>query len=166
MPSSAERQPAGLAAAPADAAKYAASHETLVLNCGNRAGDIEYLKDGWDFILKRGYLFSGWTTDVNHCWADKNSLEFEIKCPKGAAGTLRLFIIDGDNFEGGRKQSVTVAGRLVANFENFQKGQWVEIPISAADTAEGGIPVVIKNEREGSNAVVSIIRFVGGGAGR
>ena len=166
MPSSAERQPAGLAAAPADAAKYAASHETLVLNCGNRAGDIEYLKDGWDFILKRGYLFSGWTTDVNHCWADKNSLEFEIKCPKGAAGTLRLFIIDGDNFEGGRKQSVTVAGRLVANFENFQKGQWVEVPISAADTADGGIPVVIKNEREGSNAVVSLIRFVGGGAGK
>jgi len=163
LPAAAERRPVGLASAtPVDPTKYEAAHETLVLNCGHRAGDIEYLKDGWDFALKRGYLYAGWPTEVNHCWADKTSLEFDIKCPKDAAGVLRLFIIDGDNFDGGRKESVAVAGRLIGKYESFQKGQWIEVPVSAADTAEGVLPVVVKNEKEGSNVVVSLIRFVEG----
>jgi len=161
LPSSREKAPAFLSdAIPANAAEYQARGETVAINCGKRSGDIEYLKEGWDFVLRRGYLYEGWPAPVNHCWADKESLEFEITCPKGAAGTLRLFIIDGDNFDGGRKESVSVAGRVIGQYESFQQGQWLDAPVSAADTAQGGIPVIIKNLRSGSNVVVSLIRFV------
>lgn len=163
LPPVADRMPRSAnAAPPADAAKFAATGETVVLDCGKKDGDIVFLKDGWDFALKRGFLYSGWPTEVNHCWADNESLEFEIKCPKGAAGTLRLFILDGDNFQGGRKESIAVAGRLLGQYENFQKGQWVEAPIAAIDTAEGRIPVVIKNLQPKANAVVSLLRFIAG----
>ena len=131
-----------------------------MLNCGKAPDDIEYLKEGWDFRLTRGFLFAGWKTEVNHCWADEKSLEFEVLCPKGAQGTLLLYLLDGDNFQGGRKESVAVCGRALGDFENFQQGQWLEVPISSTDTAQGRIPVVIKNLQDKSNAVVSLVRFV------
>lgn len=133
--------------------------ETVVLFCGSPDGDVGYLKEGWDFVFRKGYSYTGWPTPVPHCWADFDSLEFDITCPKGAAGTPRLYIIDGDNFMGGRKQSIRVAGRLVGEYESFQTGQWVSVPVSAADTAAGKIPLVVRNLKPGSNAVVSIVRF-------
>ena len=143
------------------AQKYRDAGETVVLNCGKMSGDEEFIENGWDFVFRKGYTYHGWpnTAEVDHCWADYNSLEFGIMCPKGASGVLRLFIIDEDNFQGGRKQSVTAAGKLIGEYENFQSGRWVEIPISAADTANGAIPVVIKNLKPGANAVVSLVRF-------
>ena len=141
--------------------KYQDTGETLVLNCGSTAGDEEFLADGWDFVFKKGYSFCGspWTTEINHCWADFDSLEFEIICPAGVSGTLRMFILDGDNFTGGRRQAITVADKPVGEYENFQSGRWIEVPISAADTAGGRIPVVMKNLKPGANAVVSFVRF-------
>lgn len=135
-------------------------NETLALNLGSTKGDIEHLADGWDFMFKRGYSYSGWPTEVNHCWADSDFMEFDLTCPKGATGTLKLFIIDGDNFQGGRKQSITIAGKLIGEYENFQAGRWIEIPIRASDTAEGRLPVVAKNQKPGANAVVSQVRFM------
>ena len=149
---------------PADAAKYAATGETVVINCGKPDADVEFLKDGWDFRFRKGFLFFSpaiWKHEISYCWADKDSLEFDILCPKSAAGTLRLFILDADNFAGGRRESISVAGKLIGDFENFQKGQWVDIPIAPADTANGVVSVVIKNLKPGANAVVSQIRAVG-----
>ena len=137
--------------------------ETVVLNCGKLQGEDEYFADGWDFAFKRGYSYQGWPTQVNHCWADFDSLEFDLICPKESAGTLKLFIIDGDNLAGGREESITVAGKLIGNYKNFQAGQWIEVPISGSDTASGRIPVIIKNLKPGGNAVVSLVRFVSAG---
>lgn len=134
--------------------------EVLALACGSAKGDVEFLAPGWDFEFKHGYSFSGWTTEINHCWADNDSLEFDLTCPNGSAGTLKLFIIDGDNFGGGRKESVRVAGKLVGEYDSFQEGRWIEVPVSASDTASGRIPVVVRNLKPGSNAVVSLVRFV------
>jgi len=145
---------------PASAQKYRDARQTLVLHCGRTDGDEEFVEDGWDFIFRKGYGYAGFPTQINHCWADYDSLEFDIICPKGAAGRLRLFIIDGDNFAGGRKQSVSVAGRLVGEYENFQAGRWIEVPLCAADTANGRIPVVMKNLKPGGNAVVSLVQLV------
>lgn len=135
--------------------------ETFVVHCGRLQNEDEYLAEGWDFVLKKGYSFSGspWPGPVNYCWADFDSLEFDIICPKGVSGTLRMFIIDPDNFGGGRKQSITVAGRLIGEYEGFQSGRWIEVPIAASDTSTGRIPVVMKNLKPRSNAVVSILRF-------
>jgi len=144
----------------ASAKPRADANETLALNCGGRKGDIEYLAPGWDFCLKQGYSFSGWTTEVNHCWADSDSLDFDIICPKRASGMLKMFILDGDNFQGGRKESIAVAGKLVGEYDSFQAGRWIEVPISPADTASGRIPIVAKNLKPGANAVVSMVRFV------
>ena len=167
LPPSQDRRPAFVSdLKPVDPAKYRAAGETVVLNCGKQQNDVEFLEDGWDFVLRKGYLFGLWKADVadgiavGHCWADYKSLGFEITCPKGAAGTLKMYLLDADNFAGGRKQSVTVAGKKIGEFENFQKGQWVEVPIAASDTADGRIPVVMANLKEGGNAVVSIIKFV------
>lgn len=158
LPAARNRRPSGLAGT-------AGSHEageTLVLQCGAMNGEDQYLADGWDFVFRNGYSFDGpqWLSDIKHCWADFDTLEFDIVCPKGVSGTMRLFILDGDNFQGGRKQSVTVAGKLLGEYENFQSGKWIEVPISAADTSNGSIPVVMKNLKPGSNAVVSIVRVV------
>lgn len=134
--------------------------EAVSLTCGSSKGDIEFLAPGWDFEFKRGYSYSGFPTEVNHCWADSDSLEFDLICPKDVAGTLRLFIIDGDNFQGGRKESVAVAGKPVGEYESFQAGRWIEVPISASETAKGRISIVAKNLKPGANAVVSLVRFV------
>lgn len=135
-------------------------NQTLSLTCGSAKGDVEFLAKGWDFELKSGYLYSGWPTKVNHCWADASSLEFDLICPKNTAGTLKLYIIDGDNFQGGRKESIRVAGKSIGEYDSFQTGRWIEVLISAADTASGRISVVAKNLKAGANAVVSLVRFV------
>lgn len=138
-------------------------NETVALNCGRNAAEIEYLADGWDFQFKHGYgyyAYNGWSTQVNYCWADYDSLQFDITCPKQSAGTLKLFIIDGDNFQGGRKESISVSGKLIGEYENFQTGQWIDVPITASDTKAGRISVVAKNLKPGANAVISIVRFV------
>ena len=157
LPYARYRRPSGLVGA-------SGSHEdgeTVVIQCGAMSGEDQYLADGWDYVFRNGYSFEGspWTTDVKHCWADFKSLEFGLTCPKGASGTLRMFILDGDNFAGGRKQSVSVEGRSVGDYEGFQQGRWIEVAITASDTADGSIDVVMTNLKPGSNAVVSIIRF-------
>lgn len=157
LPTARNRRPSGLQAA-------AGSHEegeTLVIQCGATAGEDQYVADGWDYQFLKGYSFEGspWTSEIKHCWADFESLEFDVTCPKGVSGVLRLFVLDGDNFQGGRKQSVSVAGRLTGVYEGFQSGQWIEVPISTADTAKGRFPIVMKNLKPGSNAVVTTVRF-------
>jgi hypothetical protein len=86
-------------------------------------------------------------------------LSFDLTCPKGVEGTFRLYIIDGDNFYGGRKETTKVAGREIGTYVNFQKGLWLDVPISSADTSQGRIPVRAVNLTR-DNAVVSLIRFV------
>jgi hypothetical protein len=131
----------------------------LAINCGNTVDEDEFLKPGWDYELKRGYTYAGWKTSINHCWADPNSLEFEVRCPAGVAGTLRLFILDADNDGGGRKESISVGGKPVGEYQGFQTGRWVEVGVTAADTGGGRIPVVITNLNSKANAVVSIVTF-------
>ena len=46
----------------------------------------------------------------------------ELTVPKGAAGLVRVYVIDPDNFEGGRKEQVMVAGDDLGTLEKFQEG--------------------------------------------
>lgn len=84
----------------------------------------------------------------------------KLPTPEKHCRTLRLYIFDSDNFQGGRKESISVAGNTVGEYESFRSGRWIEVPISAAETPWGRISVVARNLRDGSNAVVSLVRFV------
>ena len=66
-------------------------------------------------------------------------------------------VIDPDNFEGGRRQKVTVAGRSLGLIESFQDGRWLEQHITPRDSSDGTVLVEAHNARDGSNAVISII---------
>ncbi len=136
---------------------------TLSLRCGDPEEEVEFLEEGWDYRWREGYSFYSptlWPGDVKHCWAGWEVLSFDIICPKGSRGVLRLFIKDADNFAGGRRQRIKVGKKDLGIFENFQEGKWVEVEISEEDTREGVISVVIENLKEGGNAVVSFIQFV------
>jgi hypothetical protein len=133
------------------------SPDPVSLTCGKRQGDIEYLRQGWDFRLKTGNCAEKWRqAEIKHCWNDAQRLEFDILTPAKASGTLKLFILDGD--QRGREETITVEGRPVGRFDHFEAGRWVEVPVSADDAADGRVSVAITPQK--GNAVVSLVRFV------
>ena len=85
----------------------------------------------------------------------------DLKVPEGARGTLRLYIVDPDNFQGGRTQTIRMAGESVGTFSNFQDGRWIEVAVGKQMTADGKVRIHAINETQQSNAVISIIEWVG-----
>jgi len=75
---------------------------------------------------------------------------------------VRLYIIDPDNFEGGRKENVFVAGDSLGLAEKFTAGRWLEHRVGADKTAEGKVLIRADNARRGANAVISIVEWVEG----
>lgn len=136
-------------------------HVRFLMLCGRPEKETIYAEPGFAAEPKSGFTYDGWGFPVYHCRADNKMLRIELTTPKAAAGTLRLYLIDPDNFEGGRKQTVSVAGKSLGLIEDFQEGRWLEYPLAAKDNAEGRLLIEARNAREGSNAVMSIIEFVG-----
>jgi hypothetical protein len=104
--------------------------------------------------------WSGWDGQVFYCRQNSKELDFQLGLPKGAKGLLRLYIIDPDSYQGGRKESIVVGGNTVGVFEHFQEGRWIEVPIGPDKTADGKLSVQIVNAREGANAVLSKVEWV------
>jgi len=167
MPAAAERVPAPEVAFWPEKEKLPAVEDLkqrqvrFLMLCGRPEQEVIYAEPGFAAEPKSGYTYDGWGFPVYHCRADNKMLRIELTTPAGAAGTLRLYMIDPDNFEGGRKQTVSVAGQSLGLVENFQEGRWLEQPIAAADNTEGRLVIEARNARESSNAVISIIEFVG-----
>jgi len=132
----------------------------LLMLCGRPEKEVIYAEEGFGATAKSGYAWDGWDLPVYHCRAAEQELQIELTVPKGAQGTIRLYVADPDNFEGGRKQTVTVAGKSPGLIENFQKGRWLEQPISS-ESADSRILIQARNARQGSNAVISIVEWVG-----
>lgn len=166
MPPAAERAPAPEAAfwpekeTLPDAATLRLRGVKLEMLCGRSKGEIVFAEPGYAAKAITGYSFEGWPLPVYHCLAGNDVAEVELQVPKGVAGTVSVFAIDPDNFEGGRRQTVSVAGRTVAQLDQFNDGRWLEMRVSAADTAGGRVRVSAKNARQGSNAVLSAIEWV------
>ncbi len=124
--------------------------------------EVQFLKPDWDFQLLEGEAINdsiarieGWPSGS---WRSiGENLKFNIVCPKNARGTLKLFLLDGD--KKGRKETITVAGRMVGEYANFEEGKWVEVPISATDSADGEIAIAIK-PTAGPDAALSALTFV------
>ncbi|MDM8004652.1 MAG: hypothetical protein QUV05_00660 [Phycisphaerae bacterium] len=87
-------------------------------------------------------------------------MQIELTVPKKAEGTLRLFIIDPDNFDGGRKQEVFIGDKSMGTFDKFQEGRWVEARVTGDMTTEGKLMIKATNRAGKGNAVISIIEWV------
>jgi hypothetical protein len=132
----------------------------LLMLCGRPEKEILYAAPGFGAQAQSGYTYAGWGMPVYHCRADDKELRMELSVPKAAKGTLRLYVIDPDSFQGSRKEEVLVAGKSLGTVEQFQEGRWLEQPISPAESAEGKILIQVRNLRQGSNVVLSIIEWV------
>jgi hypothetical protein len=167
MPPAAERAPAPEAAFWPDSEKLPTSDELkkrgvhLLMLCGRPEQEIIYADTGFAAVAKSGYAFDGWELPVYHCRAADQELVIELTVPKEVEGTIRLYVIDPDNFQGGRKQTVTIAGKSLGIVENFQKGRWLEQSISSNESVDGKIVISARNARQDSNAVISIIEWLG-----
>jgi len=171
MPTAADRAPAPEAALWPDQEKLPSTQDLqsrgvqLLMLCGRPEKEIIYAVPGFTAKVESGYAWDGWGMPVYHCRADNKELRIELSVPKEAKGTVRLYVIDPDNFEGGRKEEVLVAGKSLGVVEKFQEGHWLERIISSDESADGRVLVQARNLRNGSNAVVSIIEWVSLGVG-
>lgn len=166
MPRAADRAPAPEEAFWPDKEKLPSAAELknrgvhLLMLCGRPEREIIYADPGFAAEVKSGYAWDGWSLPVYHCRADNQQVQIEMTVPKDSKGTVRVYVIDPDNFEGGRKQSVTIAGKSLGIVEKFEDGRWLEQPATAAETSSGKLLIEARNLRQGSNAVISIIEWV------
>ena len=133
----------------------------LLCMLGYTPQEIWHADQGYGCTLDQGYEYNGWpaTAPATYCWAQAASLRFHVTVPAGASGTLKLFLVDGDGYQGGRDETVYVNGQDVGTFGGFQQGKWIEANVTAADTADGRINVEVDNARQGSNVAVSEVAF-------
>ncbi len=133
----------------------------LYVMCGRRTNEVLFAESGYGFEVKKGYRYDGWGLPVYHCRADTEEVDLTLTVPEQASGVVRVYAIDPDNFEGGRKQEVLIGRHSSGLIERFQEGRWIEQPLTAEDTATGKVAIRAINRRKGSNAVISLIEWVG-----
>ncbi len=132
----------------------------LQMLCGRPDKETVFAEAGYGAAATKGYAWNGWGFPVYHCRAANDEVRIELTVPAGRRGRVRLYLVDPDSFEGGRKQNVSVAGESVGLVEHFQEGRWLEKNLSAAQTAGGRVLIEARNARSGSNAVISIVEWV------
>ncbi|HEX3627042.1 MAG TPA: DUF2961 domain-containing protein [Verrucomicrobiae bacterium] len=113
----------------------------------------------WD---ANSYEYSGWPGQVYFCRASSTNFSAQLSLPPGSrdGGLLRLYIIDPDNFQGGRQETIIVDGQTIGTFSNFQSGEWINVPVTAAQCASGVVVIKVVNARTTSNAVLSMIEWI------
>jgi hypothetical protein len=136
-------------------------HVRLHMRCGRSQQEVIYAERGYNARVIEGYAFEGWPPPVYHCRAGNEFSEIELDVPPAAQGTVRLFVIDPDHFEGGRKQTVSVEGKSLGLIEDFVEGRWLETKVGSSETSDGKLAIRASNARKGANAVLSIIEWIG-----
>lgn len=143
------------------AAEYQQRGVKLAVFCGRPNGETIYHEAGYSIAPEpKSGMWDGWSGEVYFCREDLKDLDLELTVPRGAAGVLRSYIIDPDNFNGGRKETLVVGGKTAGTFSNFQNGRWIEIPVNSAQTADGKLSIHVLNARDGANAVLSKLEWV------
>ena len=122
--------------------------------------EVIYAAPGYGVAIKAGDAWNAWNPPVYHCRSSLKDVEIEVTVPRGTEGTLRVYMIDPDNYQGGRKQTVTIAGQSFGPIDNFQEGRWIERPLGRQETAEGKVLVRATNAKKEGNAVISIIEWL------
>jgi hypothetical protein len=166
MPSAVDRQPAPDKIDWPEEIKVPTADEfknlgvKLEMFCGQSPNEMVYVAPGYSISDRTGQPYTDWSGEVSYCVEDNKELGLTLNLPKGSKGLLRLYILDPDNFMGGRKETIVVAGDTVGTFENFQQGRWVEVPIGAEKTANGKVSIQIVNGNDKANAVLSKLEWV------
>jgi hypothetical protein len=132
----------------------------LQVLCGRPGRELFFAEPGFSAASQKGFAWDGWPLPVCYARADKEQVELELTVPKGSSGLVRAYIIDPDNFEGGRKEKLSVAGDDLGLVENFQAGTWIEHRVNSRNTADGRVLIRAHNARQGANAVISIIEWI------
>jgi hypothetical protein len=130
--------------------------------CGRPKGEVLLAEPGFGLADAKGETFADWPAPYYYCRSGAKAIEMTLRVPPGSRGTVRLHFLDPDRFQGGRKQAVSVAGKSAGTFEEFVAGRWLEVPLSAAATAGGTVPIRVENAREVGNAVLSVVQWVEG----
>ena len=149
--------PAGLPYSSAE--DFQATGGKLLVGCGLSTVETVCHEPGYSMTMNPTNVQQWviWPGDVFYCRMAPKQFEADLTLPKGVKGTLRLYITDPDNYQGGRKETIVVGGDTVGTFENFQQGRWIDVPVSAEKTADGTLSIQVINARKGSNAVLSNI---------
>ncbi len=152
--------PAGLPYSSPD--DFQAAGGKLLVGCGLSTAETVFHEPGYSITMSPTNVQQWviWPGDTFYCRMAPRQFEVDVNLPKGAAGTLRLYITDPDNFQGGRKETIVVGGETVGTFENFQQGRWIDVPVSPEKTADGKLSIEVINARRGSNAVLSDIVWI------
>ncbi len=133
----------------------------LLMLCGRPEKEVIFAEPGFGAVARSGFAYGNWPMPVYHCRAaDQGSVQIELSVPKGSKGTVRVYVIDPDNFGGGRKVKLTIAGKSAGVIEQFQQGRWVERAVGPDETAEGRVLVEAANAHDKGNAVISIVEWV------
>jgi hypothetical protein len=132
----------------------------LHFRCGRPEQETIYAEPGYNAEVKQGFAYTGWPFPVFHTRADEKEVQIRMTLPAGKAGRLRLFMIDPDHFMGGRHQEIFVGQTSVGEVKDFDKGHWLEIPVTPEITSSGSLLIRIVNRNPRSNAVVSIVEWV------
>lgn len=143
-----------------DASDLEARGVQLHMRCGRPDQEVILAAPGFSAVARQGYTFTGWAPPVYHCRADNREVQIELTVPAGSTGTLRVYAIDPDGFEGGRRQQIVVEDREGATLEGFQQGRWIDTAVTAEMTADGTVLLRARNLSERSNAVISLIEWV------
>jgi hypothetical protein len=132
----------------------------LEMLAGRPKQEIIFAESGYDAKALNGYAYAGWPVPVYYTRADNEQLRIELTLPKNTKGTLRLYVIDPDNFRNGRKETITVGGKSLGLVEDFQKGRWIETQLGPEQTKDGRVLIEVTNAKEKANAVISIVEWV------
>ena len=132
----------------------------MLLLCGRKQQEAIYNEPGYTAEIKKGFSWDGFSPPVYYCRADGKELVIELTVPSHVEGTLRLYAIDADNFQGGRKEEIIVNENSIGIIDHFQEGRWLECFLTSQDTTDGKILIRVRNQQDKANAVLSIVEWV------
>lgn len=133
----------------------------LEMLCGRPGKEVILADKDYDAVAKKGRAIFEWGLPVPSARVDSKEVQIEVTVPKNAAGLMRIYVIDPDKYWGGRSEKLFIAADEPQSIDHFQTGRWIERRFSPAETADGKVLIRAVNARERSNAVISIIEWVG-----
>lgn len=142
-----------------DLAALKAAGVKLHALCGRPEKEVMLAEPGYQLDALQAHAFAGWPPPVFHTLSDDHALKLALTVPAGVRGMLRLYMIDPDNFGGGRVQEIVVGARSLGEVHKFQEGRWLEIPLDEKATAEGRVEIQAINKNVKGNAVISIVEW-------